>query len=264
MVESSLQLFLPFVAAALLLAGGVRRGIVSLLRHTVPAAAPWTLTAAVMVVGVRLGAYQALPAQPTAVELLGALTLLVVIVWLCTAELASLRGVQRRERYLSASGIGALFVISVSLLTSVGGASPLQLVWLALAPIGAVLFAAAGYFVLGLVYTDAVVEFQLTGVYVIGTIVLDGFASAVAVETLANGTPGVVTTVVIWAVSAVGGDISVWLLLPLHVFLGVVFLGACGWLARRESWVGNACALLASVLALGSATVVLLSSTLLG
>jgi hypothetical protein len=52
--------------------------------------------------------------------------------------------------------------------------------------------------------------------------------------------------------------------LPGHVFVGMAFVGACGWASRRTHAVGLLVALLGSIAVLWSAAVLLVATVLLG
>lgn len=263
MVDALFHPLAGFALAALLLGAAVRTGTVPLTPRTVLAAAPWAVVAAGVAVAERAGVYAVLAPTPTSAGLLAAVAVLAVGGWLGTALLADLREVPFRERYLAVAGFAAATVVVVSLFAYVDLVA-LRLVWVLLVPVVAGLSAAAGYFVLGLVYTDALVELRVAGLYVVATVVLDGAASAAAVEALGRAEVGFVPAAVAAAVDAVGVSVSAWLLLPLYVLVGVVLAGVCGWLARRRGPLGNGCALVVSVAALCSATTVLLSAVLLG
>lgn len=246
---------------AVVAAVAVASEAVPLTRRTVLAAAPWSVAAGAVVVAARAGVYG--DATPVAV-LLGAALGVAVGCWVLFAHLAALRGIPCRERYLAASGLGAAAVLGAALAGHVEGVPAARVVWLAFAPVLAGLLAAAGYFVLGLVYTDALVALRLAGLYVVGTVLLDGVASAVAGWALGVDESGVVTAGVAAVVASLGVDPATWQLLPVTAVLGVAFVGLCGWLARQYGPAGNGFALLASAVSLTSATVVLLSATLLG
>lgn len=264
MVEGSFQPHLVFALAVVVFGVGLHRGLLSVTYRTSVATAPWAFAAAVLVVAARAGFYDVVVPEPTGVDLLAFVTLFAVVVWVASAELAALRGHRARARYLGASGVGFASVATIGFLTSVESFEAIRLAWLAIVPVGALLFGAAGYFVLGLLYTDALVEFKLPGIYVLSAIVVDGFASAVAVGALGRGELGILTRGIIGALDLVGVSLSPWLVLPFHTFLGVVLVGCFGWLARQNEVLGNACAVLVSAAALCSASVVLLSATFLG
>lgn len=252
---------LPVVVAAVLVAGGaaVFSGAVPLTRRTVLAAAPWSVAAGAVVVVARSGAHEG-----RGVVLLAAVAGVAVGSWVLFAHLAALRGLPYRERYLAAGGVGAVAVLGAALAADAGDVSPVGVVWLALAPVLAGLLAAVGYFVLGLVYTDALVAFRLAGLYVVGAVLLDGVASAAAVGSLDGEEFGVVTAGLATAVGALGVNPGVRQLLVVQAVLAVAFVGFCGRLARLYGPAGNGFALAASAVSLTSATVVLLSATLLG
>lgn len=252
------------VAVAVVLAVGVAvvSDAVPLTPRTVFATAPWPVAAAGVVVAQRAGVYDG-SGLSTAL-LVVAVGGTAVACWVLFAHLAALRELPYRERYLVASGIGAAVVVTWAVVGNLGDLIWTRLVWLAFAPVLALLLAGCGYFVLGLVYTEALVTFRLAGLYVVWTFVLDGAASAVAVATLGGNESGVVTTGIVAVLAGVGVETSSWLLLPIHTLLGVVFVGCCGWLARQYDPAGYGFGLVASALTLGSASVVLLSATLLG
>lgn len=264
MLAVSLQHHLPLAMVALAVGAAVSADAVPLSRRTLLAAAPWTVAASCAVVAARAGVYDGMGLPITVPRLLAAVGIVAVGCWLLFVQVAVLRDVDARDRYLAATGLGAAVVVLVALLVHLGGAEPPRAIWLAIAPVLAGLFAAAGYFTLGLVYTDPIVQFRLAGLYAIATVVFDGIASAAALEVLGYDEFGLVTAGIVAAVDAAGITLSTWLLLPIHVLVGVVSIAVCGWLTRRRDWLGTGLALAVSVLALGSATVVLLSAVLLG
>jgi hypothetical protein len=252
---------LHLVSAVVVGIGAVAVGsaAVPLTRRTVFAAAPRSVVAAGVVVAGRAGVYGA-----DSAILLAAVGGVAVGTWVLFAHLAALRELPCRERYLAASGLGAAIVVVVALGSHVDGIAPARVVWLAFAPVVAALLAAAGYFVLGLVYTDALVALRLAGLYVVGTVVLDGVATAAAGGPLGTEESGVVTAGVAAVVGSLGVDLATWQLLPAQAAIAVAFVGLSGWLARQYGPAGNGFALLASTVSLTSATVVLLSATFLG
>lgn len=250
------------VAAVAVLVVAIWSASVPLTRRTVLASAPWAVVGGALVVAGRAGAYDGLPfTTPLLVATVGVVA---VASWVLFAELAAIRGLDTRERYLAVGGLGAAVVVLPALVGHVESPVWTRIVWVVLAPVVAAVVAAGGYFVLGLLYTDAVVAFRIGGLYAVWTVVLDGVASATALEVLGGEELGVVTRGIVAVVEASGLSVSVWLLLPVHALLGVVFVGCCGWLARQYGPAGNGFVLLASALSLGSATVVLLSAALLG
>lgn len=232
---------------------------VPLTHRTVFAAAPWTVAAAAVVVGRRGGLHDGLGVSTPAV--LGAVVLAALGIWILFSHLATLRGLPYSERYLVASGVGAAAVVSTALAGTVGGIEPTRAVWLAFVPVLAGVLAAPAYFLLGLVYTEALVTFRVAGLYVLWTVVLEAVASAVATSVLGAADPGLVSAAVSFAL---GVDPSPWLGPPLQALLGAAVVGCCGWLARLYGPAGYGFALGVSTLSLGSGTVVLLSATLLG
>lgn len=250
----------PLVAAGVVLVAAVAvfSAPVPLTHRTVFAAAPWTVTVATLVVARRAGLHDGLEV-PTAV-VVAAVAGMALGIWVLFSHLAALRRLDYSERYLVASGVGAAVVVLAGLLGTIEGVDPSRAVWLAFAPVLAGVVAALGYFLLGLVYTEALVAFRLAGLYVVWTVVLDGAASAAAA---ALG--GVETGVVTAGIGLVlGADVSPWLAVPLQALLGVAVVGCCGGLARLYGPAGYGFALGLSTLSLGSGTVVLLSATLLG
>lgn len=246
---------------ALVAAVAVASEAVPLTRRTVLAAAPWSVVAGSVVVAARAGVYG--ETTPVAV-LLGAVLGVAGGCWVLFAHLAALRGRPGRERYLAASGLGAAVVLGAALATHAEGVPAVRVVWIAFVPVLAGLLAAVGYFLLGLVYTDALVALRLAGLYVVWTVLLDGVASAAAGWALGAEESGVVTAGVAAVVASLGVVSPTWQLLPLTAVLAVAFVALCGWLARQYGPAGHGFALLASAVSLCSATVVLLSATLLG
>lgn len=262
MVES-LAVFAVFAVVSVAVVGvAIWSRAVPLSRRTVLAAAPWTVVGATTVVAGRAGVYDGTAVTtPLVVATLGVVA---AASWVLFARLAALRGIGHRERYLTASGLGVASIVLPTLFAHAGNPAWVRVVWLAVAPVLAGVVAAGAYFVLGLLYTDAVVAFRIAGLYVVWSIVFDGVASATALEVLGGEELGVVTLGITSAVEAAGVSVSPWLLLPVHALVGVVYVGCCGWLARQYGPAGNGFVLLASALWLGSGTVVLLSATLLG
>lgn len=257
---------IPVEAVALLAAGLV---VVVAVRTTAPnrltvlAAGPWTVTAALAVVAADAGAYDALAVDPTPVTVTALVTALAAGTWAGCAELARLRGLPYRDRYLAATGIAAGTVLGGTLLVDATFA-PQSLVWLVIAPVVAGVLAALGYFVLGLIYTDALAELQLGGLYAVAVVVFDATASAVVVEQLGGTETAVLTTGIVRVAEAAGLDPWTWALVPAHLGVGMAFVAACGWAGRKRHDVGAVCALVGSVVVLWSAAVVLLSAALLG
>lgn len=248
------------VAAGVVLAvvAAVFSAPVPLTHRTVFAAAPWTVAASTLVVARRAGLHDGL-AVPTVV-VVAAVAGMALGIWVLFSHMAALRGLEYSERYLVASGVGAAVMVVAGLFGTIEGIEPARAVWVAFAPVLAAVLAALGYFLLGLVYTEALVAFRLAGLYVVWTVVLDGAASAAAAA-LGSVESGVVTA----AIGLVlGVDLSPWLALPLQALLGVAVVGCCGGLARLYGPAGYGFALGLSTLSLGSGTVVLLSATLLG
>lgn len=248
------------VAAGVVLVGvaAVFSAPVPLTHRTVFAAAPWTLAAATLVVARRAGLHDGLGVSTAVV--VAAVAGMAIGIWVLFSHIAALRGLEYSERYLVASGVGAAVVIVAGLFGTLEGVEPARAVWVAFAPVLAAVVAALGYFLLGLVYTEALVAFRLAGLYVVWTVVLDGAASAAAAAL--GGVESGVVTAGIWLV--LGVDLSPWLALPLQALLGVAVVGCCGGLARLYGPAGYGFALGLSALSLGSGTVVLLSATLLG
>lgn len=264
MVSVTVQFAVVGVALLASLAVAAASGATPLTRRTVPAAAPWSVAAGVVVVASRAGVYEVVSPTPPAAVLVGAAAVLAVAGWVGTAELAALRGIAGRDRYLATAGAGAVTVVAVSLLQHVGGALSIRMVWLPVTVVVATMCAALGYFALGLVFTDAVVEFRLAGLVAVWTVVLEGACSAAAVESLGHAEAGAVTILLSTALDAAGVAHTTWLLLPLHTLVGVALVGATGWIARRRRLLGTAALLLATVGSLLTATVVLLTAALLG
>lgn len=233
---------------------------VPLTHRTVVAVAPWTVAAAVVVVGRRGGLHDGLGVSTPVV--VAAIAATALGIWIGFSQLAGLRGLTCSHRYLVASGVGAAAVVSVALAGTLEGIESGRAVWLAFVPVLAVVLAAPAYFLLGLVYTEALVSFRVAGLYVVWTLALEAVASAVATAVLGAPEPGLVTAAVSFALGGV--DLTPWLGPPLLVVLGAVLVGCCGWLSRLYGPAGYGFALGVSTLSLGSGTVVLLSATLLG
>lgn len=259
---AEVTLFAVVLVAALAVGAGVWSGVVPLSRRTVLAAAPWALAVGTIVVLGRAGAYDRV--DLTTRTLLASVVGVGVGGWLFLAQLAALRNLPYRERYLGATGLGAVAVLLLALAVHVGNPDWIRVGWLVIAPVVAAMFAAVGYFGLGVVYTDAVVAFRLAGLYAVTTVVLDGVASAVAVEALGHDGVGVITTAIVAVAGPVGVEGSTWLLLPVHAVVGVAVVGFGGWLAQRRAPLGNGFVLVVSLLGFTSGTVVLLTATLLG
>ena len=233
---------------------------VPLTHRTVFAAAPWTVGVAAVVVGRRAGLHDGLGVSTPVV--VAAIAAAALGIWILFSHLAALRELPYSDRYLVASGVGAAAVVSIALVGTVDGVDPARAVWLAFVPVLAGVLAAVGYFLLGLLYTEALVAFRWAGLYVVWTVVLEAAASAVATAVLGAAEPGLVTVAVLVVLGGV--DLSPWLAPPLYALLGAGVVGCCGWLARLYGPAGYGFALAVSTLSLGSGTVVLLSATLLG
>lgn len=233
-------------------------------RRTVLAAGPWTVTAALTLVAARTGVYDVLAIDATPITVTAAVTALAAGSWAGCAELANLREVPYQDRYLAATGGAVAVILGVTLVFHTGF-EPLRLVWLVIPPVGAALLAALGYFVLGLIYTDALAELRLAGLYTLAVVVFDGAASVVVVEQLGLTETAVLTTALRWLVdAAVAVDLSGVALLPAHLGVGIGFVAICGWTERKRDGVGLLCALVGSIVVLWSSTVVLVAAVLLG
>lgn len=253
-------------AAAVLAAvamGGLAAQVVVPTWRTVLAAAPWTVTAAIAVIAAHIGAYDLLAVDASPLAVTASIAALAAASWVGCIELAALRDLAYRDRYLATTGTAAGLILGGSLLSH-AEFTPLRLVWLAIAPIGAGLLAVVTYFVLGLVYTDALTELQLAGLYTVGVITFDGVASAIVVEQLGGTDTAVVTTGLIWVAEHVGHDPYIWALVPAHLLVGMLFVSACGWAGRYRHEAAILSALVGSIAVLWSATVLLVSTILLG
>lgn len=256
----------PVEAVAVLIAafmGGVVARVAVPTRLTILAAGPWTLAGAFAVIASRAGAYESIAIDVTPLAVTAIVAALATGSWAGCIELAALRGVPYRDRYLAATGAVTATVLGGSLLFHVDAAA-IHLVWLAIAPVAAGVLAAVSYFVLGLVYTDALSELRISGLYTLGVVTLDGTASAVVVEQLGGTQTGVLTTALLWVAETVGVDPFIWALLPGHLFVGMVFIAGCGWAGRYRHEAGLLVALLGSIAFLWSASILLLSAILLG
>lgn len=249
------------IAAALM--GGVVARLAVPTRRTVLAAGPWTVAAALAVVAARMGVYDTLAVEISPQTIIAVVAALATGSWAASIHIADLRDLPYRDRYLAATG-GTTAVILGGALLFHADFSPLRLVWFLIVPVAAALLAAIGYFLLGLVYTDALSELRLAGLYTLGAIVLDGVASAVVVEQLGGTRTGMVTTGLRRLAELAGTDPFLWALLPGHVVVGMAFVGACGWVSRKRHAVGLLFALVGSIVVLWSATVLLLVAVLFG
>jgi hypothetical protein len=258
---------LTSIEAATVLAAAVMGGLAARVtvptRRTVLAAAPWTVTAAIAVVAAHVGAYDTLAAGASPLAVTASIAALAAASWTACIELSALRELPYRDRYLAATGSAAAAVLGGTLLLS-ADFELLRFVWLVMAPIAAALLAVPAYFVLGLIYTDALAELQLAGLYTIAVIAFDGTASAITVEHLGGTDAAVVTTALLRLAERVGVDPSLWALLPAHLLVGVGFVGLCGWISRRRHEAAILSTLVGSVAVLWSTTVLLLSVAILG
>lgn len=254
------------LAVAAVLVGAVAVGdeAVPLSRRTVLATGPWTVAGAGVVVADRSGAYDAASWTATTPSLVVAVGVLALGSWILLVRVAVARGMPFRERYLAGAGTGAAVVVFGALLGHVGAVPASRFVWLAVVPVAAALLAALGYFVLGLVYTEAIVAFRFAGLFAVGAVVFDGLAAAAAVELLGATETGLTGAVVAVPLGLAGLDPAGWLLAPLSLLLGMAAVVACALLWRRRPGLGTGGVLVASVAALASATVVLSSAVLLG
>lgn len=256
----------PVEAVAVLVAafmGGIVARVAVPTRRTILAAGPWTVTGALAVVASRAGAYETIVVDVSPLAVTATVAALAAASWAGCIELAALRGVPYRDRYLAATGAITATVLGGTLLFHLDVAA-VRLVWVAIPPIAAGVLAAVGYFVLGLVYTDTISELRIAGLYTLGAVVLDGTASAVVVERLGGAKTGVLTTALLWVAGNLGVDASIWALLPAHLFVGMVFVAGCGWASRYRHEAGLLVALLGSVAFLWAGSVLLLSAILLG
>jgi hypothetical protein len=258
---------LTSIEAATVLAAAIMGGLAA--RVTVPtprtvlAAAPWTVTAAIAIVAAHVGAYDTLAAGASPLAVTASIAALAAASWTACIELAALRDLPYRDRYLAVTGSAAAAILGGTLLLYVDF-ELLRFVWLLMAPVAAALLAVPAYFALGLIYTDALAELQLAGLYTIAVLAFDGAASAIVVEQLGGTETAVVTTALLRLVERVNSDPSMWTLLPMHLLIGVGFVGICGWIGRRRHEAAILATLVVSVAVLWSATVLLLSVALLG
>lgn len=263
MLWSTMEGALLLGAAVLVAAVAVGDRTVPLSRRTVLAAGPWAIAAAGVVVADRSGAYAATTAPVATPTLLLAVGVLALGSWVLFVRVAVVRGIPSRERYLAATGTGAAVVVFGALLGHVGDVAASRIVWLALGPVVAVLLASLGYFVLGLVYTDAIVAFRFAGLFALAAVVFDGVAAAAA-DALGAAQSGLTPAVVTAPFDAAGLDVGGWALAPLSLLLGMAVVAACTSIWRRSPRLGTGGVLIAAVAALASATVVLSTAVLLG
>jgi hypothetical protein len=258
---------LTSIEAATVLAAAVMGGLAARVtvptRRTVLAAAPWTVTAALAVVAAHVGAYDTLGDSASPLAITASIAALAAASWTACIELAVLRELPYRDRYLAATGTAAAAILGGTLLLYVD-LRLLRFVWLVMAPVAAALLAVPAYFVLGLIYTDALAELQLAGLYTIAVLAFDGVASAIVVEQLSGTETAVVTTALLRLAERVSTDPYLWTLLPMHLLIGVGFVGICGWVSRRRHEVAILATLVVSVAVLWSTTVLLSSVALLG
>jgi hypothetical protein len=253
---------LTSIEAATVLAAAVMGGLAARVtvptRRTVLAAAPWTVTAALAVVAAHVGAYDTLGDSASPLAITASIAALAAASWTACIELAVLRELPYRDRYLAATGTAAAAILLYA------DFELLRFVWLVMAPVAAALLAVPAYFVLGLIYTDALAELQLAGLYTIAVLAFDGVASAIVVEQLSGTETAVVTTALLRLAERVSTDPYLWTLLPMHLLIGVGFVGICGWVSRRRHEVAILATLVVSVAVLWSTTVLLSSVALLG
>jgi len=263
MVEPTVQLVAAVAVGAL--AVGVAGWVKSLpiSEATVPATGPWTVAAGGVVVAAEVGVYDGVP-YVTVPTLLVSLLVVALGIWLAFTGIAQLRKRPHSERYLAASGTGTAVVVVGSLLFTASDVTPVRLAWIALAVVVAPVIAVGPYFVLSLVYTDAVARLRFAGLYAVTAVVFDGVASAIATETLGTGREALVTSGLSLAVGTVRVSPSGWQLLAAHALVGVVAVAALGRIGRWRLGVGYAGTAVLSVIALGSGTAVLLTSALFG
>ncbi|MFW5964514.1 MAG: hypothetical protein ACOCQM_06580 [Natronomonas sp.] len=263
MVEPTIQLVVAVAVGALAVAAAAWVESLPFSEATVLATGPWTVAASGVVVAADVGVYDGVPFV-TVPTLLVSLLVVALGIWLAFTGIAELRNRPHSERYLAASGAGAATVVLGSLLFTASGVTPVRLAWVALAVVAAPVVAVGPYFVLSLVYTDAVARLRFAGLYGVAAVVFDGVASAIATEALGTGREALVTSVLSLAAGTAGTSPSGWQLLAAHAVVGVVAVAALGRIGRWRPAVGYAGTAILSVTALGSGTVVLLSSVLFG
>jgi hypothetical protein len=263
MVEPTVQLVAAVAVGALAVAVAGWMESLPFSEATVPATGPWTVAAGGVVVAAEVGVYDGVPFL-TVPTLLVSLLVVALGIWFAFTGIAELRKRPHSERYLAASGTGTAAVVLGGLLYTAPAVSAVRLAWIALAVVAAAVVAVGPYFVLSLVYTDAVARLRFAGLYAVAAVVFDGVASAIATETLGTGREAVVTSGLSLTAEAAGVSPSGWQLLAAHAFVGVLAVAALGRIGRWRPAVGYAGTAVLSVTALGSGTAVLLSAVLFG
>lgn len=263
MVEPTVQLGAAVAVGAL--AVGVAGWVESLpvSEATVAATGPWAVAGGGVVVAADIGVYDRVPFV-TVPTLLVSLLVVALGIWLAFTGIAELRTRPHSERYLGASGIGVASVVVGALFFTAPEVAPVRLAWLALAVVAAPVVAVGPYFVLSVVYTDAVAQLRFAGLYAVAAVVFDGVASAITTEILGTGDEALVTSGLSLAVGAAGLSPSGWQLLAVHALVGVGAVATLGRIGRWRPAVGYGGTCLLSVATLGSGTAVVLLSVLFG
>lgn len=201
-------------------------------RATVLATAPWMVVGGLLEALAATGAYAlALPLfDPPQVHLAA----LVVggLAWTPLVQGAVVR--ERRAaapRYLAAAGAGAALVLAAVLFWR-ASPDPEGLVWLTTAPVGAVVLAAVGYFLLGLGDATPLAYTRLVGLFAVFAHALAGIATAVAVDVFGRPPRGLAAIVTDAAGTLPLAGVG-WLVLPIRVAGALVVVLALGHYARR-------------------------------
>lgn len=247
--------------AAVLVGAGLVAVRAPLTRGTVVATVPWAVAGAILA---RLAATEAYGPETAVLEPpTVALTVacLAGATWLFSLQLAALRGVDRRARYLGVAGLGAATVLVVPVASGAGGTTLVDLAAVLVVPVAALVAAATGYYLLGLAYPDAVLTLRLAGLALVGAVVFDVLATAVAVATVGDRGPWSLSRPLV--VTAFGaGEHVAGALVAASVLVGLLAAFACTRAARWRRPVGYGASLVVVAVCTAGGTYALLGVAL--
>ncbi|WP_254837914.1 hypothetical protein [Natronomonas marina] len=230
---------------------------------TVPAAGPWAVAGGAVTVASGAGVYAALETSPSASLLLSVVAGFAAASWIVVGRLAAGWGVDYRERYFAAAGVGVAAVVLVALVTHLGAPAS-SLVWVLIVPVAAAVPAAVGFVAFGFLVTDLFTELRLSGLFAVVTVVFEGAASVAAGRLLAADAEGLFASALRPAFSAAGVAPGWWALVAAHLAVGLVIVAVCGRLSRWRTDAGRTVVFVVSVVTLWSGTAVLVSAVTLG
>ena len=237
---------------------------VPLSKRAVIAFVPWSVTAGMVPHLTATGLYEpytVLLTMPTSVLVVATVA---GVSWLFGLLLATVRGRSGCEGYLASSGVGTLLAVSAGVFYSASTVTPTGVLWFLVTPIAAVLVAALGYFVLGLVYTTPLVTLRFTGLFVVFATTVDGVTATVAAVVFGRRETVGVSGALRWGMEITGVGVIAWSYAVGALAFGLVTVAFCGRLTERSISLSNALALTVIVVTLTPTTYALVSIVLGG